>query len=272
MNNFSIGVHDATRAPLLSPAEERELTRQAAAGCPAAKERLALANTRLVVSIVKRYANRGVPFDDLFQEGVIGLMTGIEKFDPRQGFKLSTYASWWIRQSVTRAVANQGRSIRLPVYKQDEVIRLFGVISELSKANGDVRPSPAEIAQHMGLSVDQVRSLLDVARRPLSLNDPGGSDDGAEFGHFIADDQAIQPAEQAAGAVLASELTGLLDTLPPREARVIRLRFGFDGRPHTLDEVGQKFGVTRERARQIQEQALRRLRHPRRSRRLRGWL
>jgi RNA polymerase primary sigma factor len=238
----------------------------------AARERLIMANTRLVISVAKKYQGQGVPFHDLIQEGNLGLMRAVDKFDPGLGYKFSTYATWWIRQAVTRALADQGRTIRLPVH-MGESIRKLSRTAYLMEQDRGQPPSPEEIADEMGLKPRRVRWMLKVARQPLSLQKPVGEEKDSELGSFIEDDETPSPPEAAEQAMLRTTLEELLTTLRPREARILRLRFGLqDGCHYTLEEVGRKFGLTRERIRQIEKQALQRLRHPRRSRRLKGYL
>jgi RNA polymerase primary sigma factor len=238
----------------------------------AARERLIMANTRLVVSIAKRYQGQGVPFQDLIQEGNLGLMKAVNKFDPDLGYKFSTYATWWIRQSITRAMANQSRTIRLPVHMGDEVRKLYRTMQQLEQEHGRA-PSLQEIAEAMEIKPKRVRWIMKVARHPLSLQRPVGEEKDSELGNFVEDDETPHPPEATEQAILRDTLDQLLSTLSPREARILRLRFGLqDGHDHTLEEVGDRFGVTRERIRQIEQRALRRLRHPRRSRRLKDYL
>ena len=238
----------------------------------AARERLIMANTRLVISVAKKYQGQGVPFHDLIQEGNLGLMRAVDKFDPGLGYKFSTYATWWIRQAVTRALADQGRTIRLPVH-MGESIRKLSRTAYLMEQDRGRPPSPEEIADEMGLKPRRVRWMLKVARQPLSLQKPVGEEKDSELGSFIEDDETPSPPEAAEQVMLRTTLEELLTTLRPREARILRLRFGLqDGYHYTLEEVGRKFGLTRERIRQIEKQALQRLRHPRRSRRLKGYL
>jgi RNA polymerase primary sigma factor len=247
------------------------LRRQIQAG-RAAREHLIVANTRLVISIAKRYQGPGVPFQDLIQEGNLGLMKAVNKFDPDRGYKLSTYATWWIRQAITRAIANQARTIRLPVHMGELVRRLYRTIQQLEQDRGRA-PRVQEIAEEMGVNPERVRWIMRVARHPLSLQRPVGEEKDSELGNFIPDDEMPAPPDATEQALLRDTLEELLSTLSPREARILRLRFGLqDGHDYTLEEIGDRFGVTRERIRQIQQKALRRLRHPRRSRRLRGYL
>jgi len=251
--------------------ERARLRRQIKAGY-AAREHLIMANTRLVISIAKRYRGRGVPFHDLIQEGNLGLMRAVDKFDPGRGYKFSTYATWWIRQAVTRALSDQGRIIRLPVH-MGESIRKLNRTAYLMEQDRGRPPSPEEIADEMGLKPRRVRWMLKVARRPMSLQKPVGEEKDSELGSFIEDDETPPPPEAAEQTLLRTTLDELLTSLRPREERILRMRFGLqDGYHYTLEEVGRKFGLTRERIRQIEKQALQRLRHPRRSRRLKGYL
>ena len=236
-----------------------------------AREHLIVANTRLVISIAKRYRGRGLSFLDLIQEGNMGLMKTLEKYDHTRGYKFSTYATWWIRQAVTRAVACQGRTIRIPVHMSDRIRRMYQIAYRLEQEH-DRRPTPEEIAHEMGLRPRKVRWMLKVSYYPLSLERPVGEDKDAELGQFIEDDGTPAPAESASRQLLRDKIEQVLSTLTAREARILRLRFGLqDGHSYTLEEVGNKFGLTRERIRQIQRKALRRLRHPRRSRSLRAY-
>ncbi|MEQ8674099.1 MAG: sigma-70 family RNA polymerase sigma factor [Aggregatilineales bacterium] len=237
-----------------------------------ARDHLIKANTRLVVSIAKKYMTRGVPFLDLIQEGNLGLMKAVEKYDYRRGFRFSTYATWWIRQTITRAIADQGRTIRVPVHMSDRIRKLYRVVRDLEQELCR-KPSVEEIAKVMECDERKVQWMLKVSWQPLSLEHPVGEDEDSELGNFIENDQLPTPAQSAFDKMLHEKIEQLLHTLSPREARILRLRFGLqNGRSYTLEEVGQKFGLTRERIRQIEGRALRRLRHPRRSRQLRDYL
>ncbi len=253
------------------PDRVRELERLVEEGA-AAREHLIKANTRLVVSIAKKYMGRGVPFLDLIQEGNLGLMKAVEKFDYRRGYRFSTYATWWIRQTITRAIADQGRTIRVPVHMSDRIRRLYRAARDLEQRLGR-KPTPEEIAEEMDLDPRKVQWMLKVSWTPLSLEHPVGEDEDSELGNFIEDDSTPTPPQTAYQNILREKVEEVLSTLSPREARILRLRFGLlNGRSYTLEEVGQKFGLTRERIRQIEGKALRRLRHPRRSRLLRDYL
>jgi RNA polymerase primary sigma factor len=254
-----------------APEERRKLERAIDEG-RAAREHLIKANTRLVVSIAKKYMGRGVPFLDLIQEGNLGLMKAVEKFDYRRGYRFSTYATWWIRQTITRAIADQGRTIRVPVHMSDRIRRLYKTARRLEQERGR-KPTPEEIAEELMLEPRKVRWMLRVSWRPLSLERPVGEEEDNELGSFIEDDATPTPTQSAYEHLLKEKMEEVLATLTPREARILRLRFGLvDGRSYTLEEVGQKFGLTRERIRQIEGKALRRLRHPRRSRQLKEYL
>ncbi len=238
----------------------------------AARDHLIKANTRLVVSIAKRFMTRGVPFLDLIQEGNLGLIKAVEKFDHRRGFRFSTYATWWIRQTITRAVTDQGRTIRVPFHMSDRIRRLYRVMRELEQEHAE-KPSLEEIAEAMDLDLRKVQWMLKVSQQPLSLEHPVGDDDDSELGHFIENENTPSPDEDTQERMLNSTLEHLLTTLEPREAHILRMRFGLlNGRSYTLEEVGKKFGLTRERIRQIEGRALTRLRHPRRSRSLKEFL
>ncbi len=253
------------------PAKSEELEQQVDEGL-AARDHLIKANTRLVVSIAKKYMGRGVPFLDLIQEGNLGLMKAVAKFDYSRGYRFSTYATWWIRQTITRAIADQGRTIRVPVHMSDRIRRLYNTARAFEQEHGR-RPTPEEIAAEMDIEPRKVQWMLRVSWRPLSLERPVGEDEESELGSFIEDETTPMPTQSAYQHLLGEKVEEMLATLNPREARILRLRFGLiNGRSYTLEEVGQKFGLTRERIRQIEGKALRRLRHPRRSRQLRDYL
>jgi RNA polymerase primary sigma factor len=298
VSNDTVGLYlkEMARVPLLSTEEEIDLAVRLEAGDASAaklrkdpdsaralewkllvedgtnaREHLIKANTRLVVSIAKKYMCRGVPFLDLIQEGNLGLMKAVEKFDYRRGFRFSTYATWWIRQTITRAIADQGRTIRVPVHMSDRIRRLYRVARQLEQEYGR-KPTPDEIAVEMQVEPRKVQWMLRVSWQPLSLEHPVGEDEDSELGNFIEND-SLTPTQIAHDNLLREKIEEVLATLTPREARILRLRFGLqNGRSYTLEEVGQKFGLTRERIRQIEGRALRRLRHPRRARQLRDYL
>ena len=260
------------QVPLLSAEEEQTLARAARAGDADARRRLSEANLRLVVSVAKRYAGRGLPFLDLIQEGNLGLMKAAEKFEPDRGFKFSTYATGWIRQSITRAIADQGRTIRIPVHLVEHINRVRKTAGELLRKNGR-EPTAEEIAVRLEMEPDRVRELLQLAQEPVSLETPVGEEEDAHLEDFIQDEEAGIPVDEAGRQLLRRELMSVLKSLTPREERVITLRFGLDdGRPRTLEELGKEFNVTRERIRQIEAKALRKLRHPSRAKRLRDYL
>lgn len=260
------------RVQLLTAAEEVELALKIEEGDQEAKQRLAEANLRLVVSIAKRYVGRGMQFLDLIQEGNMGLMKAVEKFDYRKGFKFSTYATWWIRQAITRAIADQARTIRIPVHMVETINKLIRIQRQLLQDLGR-EPTPEEIGAEMDLPTEKVREILKIAQEPVSLETPIGEEDDSHLGDFIEDQDATSPAEHAAYELLKEQLEDVLDTLTDREENVLRLRFGLDdGRTRTLEEVGKVFGVTRERIRQIEAKALRKLRHPSRSKQLKDFL
>ena len=263
---------DIGRVPLLSADDEIELARKMQEGDEEAKKKLSEANLRLVVSIAKRYVGRGMLFLDLIQEGNLGLMKAVEKFDYQKGFKFSTYATWWIRQAITRAIADQARTIRIPVHMVETINKLTRVSRLLTQRFGR-EPTPSEIAKEMGISEERVREIQKIAQDPVSLETPIGEEEDAHLGDFIADETTTTPSDSVSTTMLKETLLTVLNSLTPREEKVLRLRYGVDdGRPRTLEEVGKEFNVTRERIRQIEAKALRKLRHPSRSKHLKDFL
>ncbi|MEG2376993.1 MAG: RNA polymerase sigma factor RpoD [Clostridia bacterium] len=271
-DHVRIYLKEIGKVDLLSPDEEVSLAKRMAEGDEVAKMRLAEANLRLVVSIAKRYVGRGMLFLDLIQEGNLGLIKAVEKFDHTKGYKFSTYATWWIRQAITRAIADQARTIRIPVHMVETINKVIRVSRQLLQELGH-DPSPEEVAEEMNMPVARVREILKIAQEPVSLETPIGEEEDSHLGDFIPDEDALEPADAASFTLLREQLVDVLGTLTPREEKVLKLRFGIeDGRTRTLEEVGREFNVTRERIRQIEAKALRKLRHPSRSKRLKDFL
>lgn len=271
-DHVRIYLKEIGKVDLLSSDEEIELSRRMAEGDEVAKMRLAEANLRLVVSIAKRYVGRGMLFLDLIQEGNLGLIKAVEKFDHTKGFKFSTYATWWIRQAITRAIADQARTIRIPVHMVETINKVIRVSRQLLQELGH-DPTPEDVAEEMNMPVARVREILKIAQEPVSLETPIGEEEDSHLGDFIPDEDALEPAEAASFTLLREQLVDVLGTLTPREEKVLKLRFGIeDGRTRTLEEVGREFNVTRERIRQIEAKALRKLRHPSRSKKLKDFL
>lgn len=263
---------DIGKVPLLTAEQETELAKRMLEGDEEAKQQLSQANLRLVVSIAKRYVGRGMLFLDLIQEGNLGLMKAVEKFDYTKGFKFSTYATWWIRQAITRAIADQARTIRIPVHMYETINKMTRVQRNLLQQLGR-EPTPAEIAKEMGIGEDKVREIQKISQDPVSLETPIGEEEDSHLGDFIEDDNASAPSDVAASTMLREQLISILHKLTPREEKVLRLRYGIDdGRPRTLEEVGHEFNVTRERIRQIEAKALKKLRHPSKSKKLKDYL
>ena len=269
---LKIYLNEIGQIPLLDAEEEKELGRRSVDGDEEARRRLEEGNLRLVVSIAKHYTGRGIPLMDLIQEGNLGLIKAVEKFDYHKGYKFSTYATWWIRQAITRAIADQARTIRIPVHMVETINKLIRVSRQLLQELGR-EPTPEEIAKEMDMSVERVREILKISQEPVSLETPIGEEEDSHLGDFIQDDNVPVPADAAAFTLLKEQLVEVLSTLTDREQKVLRLRFGLDdGRARTLEEVGKEFNVTRERIRQIEAKALRKLRHPSRSRKLKDYL
>ncbi|MDD7213731.1 MAG: RNA polymerase sigma factor RpoD, partial [Clostridia bacterium] len=271
-DHVNMYLKDIGKVPLLSADDEIELARKMMDGDEDAKRELSIANLRLVVSIAKRYVGRGMQFLDLIQEGNLGLMKAVEKFDYQKGFKFSTYATWWIRQAITRAIADQARTIRIPVHMVETINKVLRVQRQLMQEFGR-EPTPEEIAKEMGIPEQRVVEIQKISQDPVSLETPIGEEEDSHLGDFIEDEQAPAPTDAVASSLLKEQLIHVLDTLTPREEKVLRLRYGIDdGKPRTLEEVGKEFNVTRERIRQIEAKALRKLRHPSRSKKLKEFI